>query len=58
VHIGQGWAPFKAVMASDWTRDGRADVLGVDPTSRLWVYRNVNGSLPGRLEVTGAPQVR
>ncbi|MFD8821611.1 peptidase M23, partial [Streptomyces sp. NPDC059605] len=38
VKIGHGWGTFKHVFASDFSGDGRADVLGVDASGNLLYY--------------------
>ncbi|WP_238402582.1 FG-GAP-like repeat-containing protein [Cellulomonas sp. H30R-01] len=58
VQIGVGWGTFKEVMAADWSGDGRADIIGVDSAGSTWVYENKGLSLPGRVAIPGAPQMR
>ncbi|MGA7205503.1 MAG: GH25 family lysozyme [Specibacter sp.] len=36
--IGIGWGTLRTTMA-DFDADGKADLLAVDPTGRMWLYR-------------------
>ncbi|MYX67206.1 hypothetical protein K388_07412, partial [Streptomyces sp. KhCrAH-43] len=44
VKIGFGWDAFKQVFASDFSGDGKADILGVNASGDLLYYpHNGNG---------------
>ncbi|HEY1175092.1 MAG TPA: hypothetical protein VGF17_02965, partial [Phytomonospora sp.] len=49
--IGHGWGTFKHVIASDWSGDGHADVLGVDSGGGLFYYPHSGTGLASPVKI-------